>query len=475
MTAMMGKPGYSSILIAILIVGLVAPSFLPSGQASTDGSNDNIPYWPMDGANARHDGITNQSLTIGEGAALWHMTLGGGTQALPAIGADGTIYIACWNSLLYAIDTSGHIKWTREVLQYNPHSPAVGVDGTIYLASDGPGSTMLYAIDPNGTTVWERNPEDQILDHDASIDFGSPIILTSNGTILVTGGEGGASSYLFAYSPNGSLLWSINEPHFLYTPAVGPEGNIYIGSSLGVLYAIGPDGDSLWSLDLGLGRESPGLFPSVGADGTIYFILSLYDPSNNQTLYSINPNGTINWEFKPVGSGNGLPWYPISRPAIGREGTIYLNIGVPLSGQSGQGFPALMAIDPDGTMQWKCHIVPASSTSMNSGITGLVIDGQDMIIGIVGYNLFVVAANGTLQEEYATPGYFSGLTVGANGTLYFVENGENQLEVLWAYDGVPHSQIPPVPKVDDNTSTVIIILAPVILVSLIVIILLRRR
>jgi outer membrane protein assembly factor BamB len=52
----------------------------------------------------------------------------------PAIGDDGTIYLAATDGNLKAIDPEGTIKWVFPV-QASPNSPAIGRDGTIYLGS----------------------------------------------------------------------------------------------------------------------------------------------------------------------------------------------------------------------------------------------------------------------------------------------------------------------------------------------------
>jgi outer membrane protein assembly factor BamB len=465
------------VLIVVLFLMLVSAPLVSLGQVSASTSNNVADLWPMEGGNPQQSGLTNQNITTGDNTSSWNVTLGGGTGALPAIGTDGTVYVACWNSQLYAIDPNGSVKWNKTVLEYNPQSPAVSDRGIIYLPSDGKNSTMLYAIDRNGTTLWQHDPEDHVPDLTAGIDFTSPAILTGNGTVLVKASVSYQnSSCLFAYGPSGSFLWSAKVNGLLYTPAVGPEGNIYVASSLGALYAFNSTGYQLWSMDLGLGRSTLSVLPAVGPDGTVYFVLRFLDDRSNATLFSVTPRGTINWEFKPFGSETGLNESPISRPAIDRNGTIYLNIGAAEDGY-GRNYAALEAVSPDGKMKWSCKIPEVTSRAqfINSGISNLVIDGQGKVMGVTGNRVFAVWTNGSLQGLYSTPGFFYGMVVGLNGSSYFLENGDNQVETLWAYAGIPTSPVVPPSIFDWNTAFALVIIAPVIVVSIVVVVLLRRE
>ena len=66
----------------------------------------------------------------------------------PAIGRDGTIYVADWDTL-YAIKPDGTERWrfnTENVIGSVDSSPAIGSDGTIYIGTyDG----VLQAVNGN--------------------------------------------------------------------------------------------------------------------------------------------------------------------------------------------------------------------------------------------------------------------------------------------------------------------------------------
>ncbi len=61
----------------------------------------------------------------------------------PAVGADGTVYIASDDGKLYAISPNGTLKWGYSTGNSLYASPAIGPDGTVYIASD---DGKLYAV-----------------------------------------------------------------------------------------------------------------------------------------------------------------------------------------------------------------------------------------------------------------------------------------------------------------------------------------
>jgi outer membrane protein assembly factor BamB len=58
----------------------------------------------------------------------------------PALGADGTVYIAATNGDLYALTapatgTTGVVRWVTHVEDEVDSSPSIGGDGTVYITS----------------------------------------------------------------------------------------------------------------------------------------------------------------------------------------------------------------------------------------------------------------------------------------------------------------------------------------------------
>ena len=250
------------------------------------------------------------------------------------------------------------------------HTPAIGADGTIYVAAD----KALFALDPgDGSIIW-------------SVDTGragtsrAPVI-GSDGTIYV-GGMG-----FYAVNPDGSLKWHwSNQISQWREPAIGQDGTVYVtaylSQRLGVLAALDPEtGDRIWTAEY----HEPSAGISLGHDGTIYVVsrnqvgkitgpydsyLHAFDPETRTEkwrfkargdfgfvnsasicadgttyivdahdvhyMYALNPDGTIKWQFKHEW---GHMWDSVS---IGPDGTLYAG--------SENGF--FIAVNPDGTFKW---------------------------------------------------------------------------------------------------------------------------
>jgi outer membrane protein assembly factor BamB len=58
------------------------------------------------------------------------------------------------------------------------------------------------------------------------------------------------SSWIYAINPDGTLKWRFRTAWRDYqtasTPAIGPQGQVFVGAADGSFYAIGPQGNQLW-------------------------------------------------------------------------------------------------------------------------------------------------------------------------------------------------------------------------------------
>lgn len=94
-------------------------------------------------------------------------------------------------------------------------------------------------------------------------------------------------------NPDGTLKWAFETGNGVFSsPAIGPDGAIYVGSDDNKLYAINPDGTQKWAFQTGGALVSS---PAIGTDGTIYV------GSEDTKLYAINPDGTQKWAFETGG------------------------------------------------------------------------------------------------------------------------------------------------------------------------------
>lgn len=256
-----------------------------------------------------------------DGTVKWQLGPNPGWyNACPAIGADGTVYVAFELGAVYAYDPDGTFKWevvTGEIVA----SPVIGEDGTIYVVPLG---GRVHAINPDGTVKW--------IYHALGTGYSSAAI-GQNGTVYVASSRYSAEYKIFAINPNGTLQWSYATPGGMVSPAVGANGTIYVSCENGRLYAINPNGTLQWSF---ANPTSEGFIssPAIAADGTIYV------GSTDHALYAVNQWGYMNWRYNASG--------PVSHASIGADGTIYF--GAWTSGVN--------AVHPWGANKWTRFIGP---------------------------------------------------------------------------------------------------------------------
>ncbi len=239
------------------------------------------------------------------GTKLWQVTLPGTVLSSPAIAEDGTIYVGVCGSYtartdmgrLYAISPQGTTNWFVRTFGDVRASPAIGPDGSVVL---GTTKGYVYSFTANGTTNWVRSTS---LTTYYSYIGTSPAI-GSDGSIyvnLIEGYDPRRADYpdaLYAFRPDGSTNWFLRlnawtrnnwDDHVLWSsPAIGPDGMIYVATRNGRLYALSPRGTTNWVCSIGAETMSS---PAIGGDGTIYV------GSDDHKLYAIGPGGFKKWEF----------------------------------------------------------------------------------------------------------------------------------------------------------------------------------
>ena len=377
--------------------------------------------------------LLTMSLSYGQTpSVLWNYSMPSivGQTTSPAIGTDGTVYIAC--SLVtrtagittpnfFAINpgpSGGTLKWSSQIVERvglpteNPDditsTPSVHPDGSIYMggifcrtvfkfrASDGLRTSLPftlgrqrlngYAFSPDGTSVYAgfydltRTPGFRSIKSDLS-----------------------------------AVDWTF-EPtkEFNLTPAVGADGTIYAASITTAtidarhptadryMYAINPDGSLKWAVPYSLGGVGyMASAISIGPDGTIYMSVKETTTPLNGALIAFNPaDGSVKWKTT-ITDGNAER----GGPAIGPDGTIYLgNSGGfmrsynPVTGGQINSFTASGAI----------QVVPAIDN-----------DGK-IYFGTTTGNFYVL--NSDLSPAYALldlgDSIHSAAVIGADGTIY---------------------------------------------------------
>lgn len=259
-----------------------------------------------------------------EAEVVWTVDLGPGRQtASPTLGPDGTLYVVSGAGKLFVLSPDGTVKWTAQTGASLKAAPALASDGTIYLSSmDG----KLYAVSPPGDGGKEGAVR-------WNFDFAEHL----GQTPLVTA----------AVPPPGA-----NAVGSGASPAVGPDGTIYVGANNSNFYAVNPDGKLKWLYEAQ--REVAGIWSAaaLSADGK-----SLYFGANKGGIYSLNPaDGTLRWRYDLFGS-------IYNSPTVDSEGILYTGstIGHVIALSSAEGKPIFEfnanapvwtapAIRPDGSL-----------------------------------------------------------------------------------------------------------------------------
>jgi outer membrane protein assembly factor BamB len=351
--------------------------------------------WPMFHGGLQHTGRTT-IVGPATNALKWPTPYQGSDKikASPAVGLDGTVYVAIGYSLC-AIDPShGTEKPGWEgcfplIGDATMSAPAIDHAGNVYY---GARDNRLYSIASDGTqncTYWIRNDGDvrtsPAIGPDGTIYFSG----TWNGLVHAVRPD---CSLRWTYTAGAGILWS--------SPAISPNCNpsqienctLYIGDTKGRLHAINAaTGVKRWNKPLklqGLNRSSS---PAIGADGTIYM-------GTTAGVSAVNPNGTLHWFSDTLG-------YVEATPAIGANGTIYVGT------TTGRTFYAISAT---GTKLWTYKSIPADAFP-----TSPLIDGNDNIYVSVGKKVLSLTKNGVKRWEHATGNFInSSPAIGADGTLY---------------------------------------------------------
>ena len=325
------------------------------------------------------------------GQKLWEFEAGGGSSS-PAIGADGTVYVAAGNRSVYALDgATGQKRWEFQVGSSLAHSsPAISPDGTVYVGAVG----TVYALNgATGQKIWEF-PTVGPVDSSPAVGVDGTVYFGSNEGIVYA--LNGATGQKVWGAPTGGVVFS--------SPAIGVDGTVYVASTVysggyrGILHALnGATGQKLWDFYTGDVVNSS---PAIGADGTVYI------GSEDYKVYALDgATGIAKWQFSTRGPVD-------SSPAIGPDGTVYF----------GSGDHKVYALNrATGWKAWEFLTEGYVKSSPAIGADGTLYIGS--------YEGKVYALNGATGSkiwEFPTGGYVgSSPAIGADGTVYVLSmNGK---------------------------------------------------
>lgn len=200
-----------------------------------------------------------------DGNLLWINSSYNFYRSCPAVGHDGILYIGSYDNYLQAVyPNNGTLKWEFETGYYVSTTPTIDKNGTIYFGCwDG----YFYALNPNGTLKWkcQRAGNGEAWYSSPVIDYNEDIIVfdqnghlcrfDSNGSLSTTWQPGrtkttptiDSNNIIFYTGYNFYAVYPDMTGHMVLgplnsltsSPVFGPDGTVYIVSSVKGLMAIG--------------------------------------------------------------------------------------------------------------------------------------------------------------------------------------------------------------------------------------------
>ena len=356
------------------------------------------------------------------------------SDSSPAVGADGTIYLGDRDNTLSAFNPNGTLKW-----RYNNGfegdiwtSPAIGADGTIYFANDQSkdGAGVVTALYPDGTVKWKYVTGTPIRQSSPAID--------KNGIIYM----GDLKGVLHAFQDKGPnnvvRLWKVQvglPPSLTAAPVISAGSKVlYIGSDKGLTaldITSNPNPPAvLWTLKTnGMVDQTPAL----AADGTLYAGAML---GSAKTLYAVNPDGSVRWQYGPVMNGSSKSVHAI----VGADGVIYAGMG-----------NGVNAFSPAGNLIWSFQTTNAiisfpciggTATAANGGLAVLYLPSQDHNLYAISHTRGSIVGN---APPTAQAGPDQSSSVGQILTFDGSQGGDSggdALSYLWDFGDGHHAVTP---------------------------------
>lgn len=319
---------------------------------------------------------TGALFTLSLNDSVWQFPTNFDVTSSPAVGSDGTVYFASFDSYVYAVNSDGSKKW--QLLTSSPSllaSPAIGPDGTVYVGSD---SSYLQAINGStGTRKWRFT---------STSPFSGTPAVGSDGTIYFRD-----NTALYALTDNGASAlkkWSFAfTGTALASPVIGIDGTIYVGAGK-TFYAINPDGTQKWKFTTTTNVTTAA---AIASDGTLHF------GTSGGSLYALKPDGSQRWTWTSASS-------ILSSPVLGADGTVYF----------GSNDGKLHALNSAGADKWSF----AASDEIYASSPAIAADGT-IYFGCFDGKVYAVTSAGVLQRTYVTAAEIYSSPVIANGRLYF--------------------------------------------------------
>ncbi len=160
------------------------------------------------------DGTLHVYALTTEGNLKWKCKLEGRFAPEAAMSPDGTtLYVAVSKTGLYAVDTTGTVKWSYGYSDESS-SPSVDNEGNIYFVTSG----SVFSLQANGSLRWQTSI-------DAIAHIGPGVSIGWDGALHAVGQHATA---LYALDYDGKIMWKKENLWAYMEPVIDINGDIYI-------------------------------------------------------------------------------------------------------------------------------------------------------------------------------------------------------------------------------------------------------
>ncbi|MDP8245920.1 MAG: PQQ-binding-like beta-propeller repeat protein [Candidatus Hinthialibacter antarcticus] len=245
-----------------------------------------------------------------EGLENWNYQASRGEEnrivAPMLVSESGQTYAVSWNNYMYSIRPNGALLWSTDIGGKLSSSPVLDTDGNIYVCTNDGSKLVVEKYQPSSKRQVTEFSETIESNHNRVVS--SPAIDTERNALYV-GVSRTNDGALYAVDLGGMRRkFRVTLPKAVYSsPAIGPDGTVYVGCLDGSLYAIDGDARSIkWNYSVRPAElaDDPDYYgppyvmgsPTVDANGTVYF------GDTNGVLYAVSSEGEEIWQMKLANS-----------------------------------------------------------------------------------------------------------------------------------------------------------------------------
>ncbi len=250
------------------------------------------------------DATTLVAVDLG-GDIAWSHTFSSAISTL-YLGSDRNVHVIARDPgaapALFSVSPAGVVEGSVDLPMDTVGHFAIGSDGSLYTAvTDDTNPDVIEKLTPAGDIVWTSPVLDPNFPASASalaLTRDDHVVVATLTNVMTIG------STVFELDANGGVLWQTNiDGDFTQGPSIALDGSIRMVSgetdptSTTLVYALGPSGNVLWRTDLGAdAQQTTDDTLAIGPDGTT--VVRTF-----QTIFGLDPSGTIVWKMPMYGNG----------------------------------------------------------------------------------------------------------------------------------------------------------------------------